>query len=155
MTDVRIIEYSPELKKDFSRLNLEWIEKYFVVERHDIEQLEHADAHILAGGGRIFFAQDTTTDEILGTVALIKETDTLYELAKMAVVPKAQGKKIGKLLMQHFITEARKTGATKIYLESNTLLTPALSMYRSFGFEEVKEYQSLYARANIKMELAL
>lgn len=155
MSDVRIIEYSPELKNDFIKLNVEWIEKYFVVEPHDREQLEHADEHILAAGGRIFFALDTGTNEILGTVAMIKESNTLLELAKMAVVPKAQGRKIGKLLMTHFIAEARKTKATKIYLESNTVLVPAINMYRSFGFEEVKEFKSLFERANIKMELNL
>ena len=152
---IRIVEYSPEFKNDFKRLNLEWIEKFFVVEEHDIEQLEHADENIIAVGGRIFFAQDISSGEILGTVALIKETDTVYELAKMAVVPKAQGRKIGKLLMQHLIDEVRKTTATKIYLGSNTILTPALNLYRSFGFEEVKDFKSPYQRANIKMELIL
>ena len=153
---VRIIEYSEELKNDFKELNLEWIEKYFVVEQHDRDQLEHADEHIIAGGGRIFFAQDTETNEILGTVALIKETDQLYEIAKMAVAPKARGKKIGKLLMQHLIDAAKNTkGVNKIYLESNTVLVPAITMYRSFGFQEIKDFKSLFERANIKMELSL
>ncbi len=155
MSDVRIIEYSPEFKNDFKKLNVEWIEKYFVIEQHDREQLEHADEHILAGGGRIFFAQDVETHEILGTVAMIKETDSLWELAKMAVAPKARGRKIGKLLMSYLIREAKKTGAKKIYLESNTVLVPAITMYRSFGFEEVKDFKSLFERANIKMELNL
>jgi N-acetylglutamate synthase-like GNAT family acetyltransferase len=63
-------------------------------------------------------------EEPVGCLCLIKMDDLEYdyELAKMAVSPKAQGKNIGFLLGQTIIEKARSLGAKKLYLESNTAL---------------------------------
>ncbi|MEE8062491.1 MAG: GNAT family N-acetyltransferase, partial [Gemmatimonadales bacterium] len=75
-----------------------------------------------------------------------------YELAKMAVSPEAQGKGIGWLLGQAVLDRARELGATTVYLESNTVLEPAIALYRKLGFKRVTGAPSPYARCNIQME---
>lgn len=86
---------------------------------------------------------------------LIKIDKDTFELVKMAVSEKAQGKNIGWLLGQKVIEKAKELGARKVYLESNTVLTPAINLYYKLGFERVVGLPSPYARANIQMEKVL
>ena len=78
-----------------------------------------------------------------------------FELAKMAVSPKAQGKNIGWLLGQAIIEKAKALGASGIYLESNTILKPAINLYHKLGFQKVAGHPTPYERCNIQMELKL
>ncbi|TDX01940.1 DNA-binding MarR family transcriptional regulator [Dinghuibacter silviterrae] len=78
-----------------------------------------------------------------------------HELAKMAVSPEAQGLGIGWLLGQAAIERARTLHLRRIYLESNTLLKPAISLYYKLGFQRIVGQPSPYERANIQMELVL
>ena len=93
--------------------------------------------------------------EIVGTCALIKTDDATYELAKMAVTESARGKNIGWLLGQAVIHIAREIGAKKVFLESNTILEPAINLYYKLGFQKVVGRLSPYERCNIQMELNL
>ena len=61
----------------------------------------------------------------------------IFELSKMAVTKKYQGKGLSKLLMEECIGFARMKNALKIILLSNTSLTPAISLYTRYGFKEV------------------
>ncbi|HTJ53657.1 MAG TPA: GNAT family N-acetyltransferase, partial [Cyclobacteriaceae bacterium] len=89
--------------------------------------------------------------------ALIKMKDPEYdyELAKMAVSPKAQGKNIGWLLGQATIEKAKSLGAKKIYLESNTILKPAINLYHKLGFKKIAGHATPYERCNIQMEILI
>ena len=149
---IQIIEYQPVYKDDFKRINVEWIEKFFVVEPHDLEQLNDPQA-IIDNGGQIFLAK--MGEEIVGTSAIIHDGDDVYELAKMGVTPKAQGLGLGKKLCAISIEEAKKRKAKVLYLLSNRRLTPALTMYASLGFVEVPLGGTLYERTDIKMDYKL
>ncbi|WP_080058073.1 GNAT family N-acetyltransferase [Spirosoma aerolatum] len=158
MDTISIIPYSPEYQPDFKRLNLEWISRYFTVEPHDVEQLDHPEIHVLPRNGQIFLAQ--SGNQIVGCVAMINTSpldqgNTEFELAKMAVSPTVQGKGIGKKLCQAAIAYARQLSVKTVWLESNRVLTPALTMYASVGFREVPSVPTPYARANIRMEMSL
>ncbi|MEA5139582.1 GNAT family N-acetyltransferase [Arcicella rigui] len=146
--NLQIIEYQPLYKDDFKRINVEWIETYFKIEPHDLEQLE-APEEIIANGGQIFLAK--LGDEIVGTSALIHDGNGVYELAKMGVTPKAQGLGLGKKLCVKTIEEAKARKAKSLYLLSNTALKPAISIYKSIGFVEVPIEETLYERTDIKM----
>ena len=80
---VTIIEYEKKYHEDFRRLNIEWLEKYNLAEKHDLEMLDDPDGQILNPGGVIYLAK--VQNEIVGSAALIKEDEGVYELAKMAV----------------------------------------------------------------------
>ena len=150
---VEIIDYAPEFSEDFKRLNYEWIEKYFTVEDTDRQYLDHPQTKILDPGGYIHMAR--YVGEIVGTCALVKMDDDTYELAKMAVTETARGRGIGHLLGEVAIAKARELGAKRLYIESNTILKPAIKLYQKLGFQKIVGQPSPYERCNIQMELWL
>ncbi|MDR4954615.1 helix-turn-helix domain-containing GNAT family N-acetyltransferase [Chryseobacterium sp. ES2] len=153
--NVKIVDYNPKYQSVFKALNEEWISAYFKMEDADYKSLDNPEEYILNKGGKILVA--LYNDEPLGVCALIKMEDPDYdfELAKMAVSPKAQGKNIGWLLGQAIINTAKESGASKIYLESNTMLKPAINLYYKLGFQKVSGRTTPYQRCNIQMELSL
>ncbi len=150
---ITVVDYTPQYRTAFNNLNREWIEKYFKIEPTDIQQLEDPEGQIINKGGHIFFA--IWEREVVGTVALIKDNDELYELIKMAVTPKAQGKKIGYLLMLRALEKAKEVGAKRIFIESNRALTKAITLYKKMGFIEGEYQYSPYQRADIQLMLYL
>ncbi len=151
---VRIVEYKPEYKNAFKELNYEWLNKYFHVEKLDRKILADPENNILKSGGHIFFGK--LNEKIVGTTALLNHGNRVFEIAKMAVTEKAQGKQIGKKLAVTAIEKARSKKGKTIFLETNRRLISALNLYRSLGFEQVEHSEpSKYERSTIKMELKL
>jgi DNA-binding MarR family transcriptional regulator/GNAT superfamily N-acetyltransferase len=150
---VKIVEFDDSYQAAFRQLNEEWITKYFRMEESDYKALDHPTEYIIAGGGFIFMA--VYKNEPVGTCALIRMDDGGFELAKMAVSPAAQGLGIGYLLGQACLAKAREQGAPRIYLESNTTLKPAISLYHKLGFRKTAGPPSPYERSNIQMEILL
>lgn len=151
--DVRIIPYQPEHKAAFKKLNEDWITQYFRMEEFDYKYLDHPEENILNKGGYIFMA--IYKNEPVGTCAIIKVNDARYELAKMGVAPHAKGKGIGYLLGRACADKAKQLGAAMLYLESNTVLKPAISLYQKLGFKKITGLPSPYERSNIQMEMKL
>ncbi|WP_430907222.1 GNAT family N-acetyltransferase [Maribacter sp. 2-571] len=150
--NVRIVGYEEVYADAFARLNIEWLERYFYVEDYDRNVLENPKEHILEPGGYIFFALAGT--EVVGTVALIHRGNLGFELSKMAVTDTFQGLRIGQKLMYHCIDFAGKNNLKRLFLDSNTLLKPAIKLYQKVGFKEIAIPEKLqYARCNIRMEL--
>jgi len=150
--NVEIIPFEARYAPDFKRLNVEWLEKYFVVEPIDDEVLSRPQTAILDPGGAILLAR--VRREIVGTCALIKQGPRTYELSKMAVTERCQGRQIGKRLLAAAIDRFVHLGGQLLYLESNRKLTPALTLYATNGFVEVAKPggPSHYSRADIYME---
>ncbi|MGQ0541911.1 MAG: GNAT family N-acetyltransferase [Blastocatellia bacterium] len=154
MFDIRIAEFEELYALDFARLNYEWIAKYYGVEEHDHEILDHPFEYVIKTGGQIFFA--FVGEAVAGTVALIKIDGESFELSKMAVSPEFQGRGLGDLLMRACVDHAKAANAKSIILESNTKQAAAINLYRKFGFAETPlDPNSQYVRANIRMELVL
>lgn len=153
--DVKIVEFEPQYQEAFKALNEEWISTYFEMEEADHKALDHPNEYILDKGGKILVA--LYNNEPVGVCALIKmnDPDYGYEMAKMAVSPKAQGKNIGWLLGKAIAEKAKELGASKIFLESNTKLKPAINLYHKLGFQQVFGRETPYKRCNIQMELNL
>jgi len=148
---VQLIDYLPQYKAAFRQLNEEWITTWFKMEEADYKSLDHPEEYILQKGGYILFALYEGSPA--GTCALIKMSDGDFELAKMAVSPLVKGKGIGFLLGNAAIQKAKLAGAKRLYLESNTILKPAISLYHKLGFKKITGPPSPYERANIQMEL--
>ena len=150
---VQIVDYKPSMQPAFRQLNEEWITKYFRMEESDYKALDHPQEYILDKGGHIFMA--LYKGEAVGACAVIPMDDGGFELAKMAVSPRAQGLGIGFLIGQACIDKARQLGAHRVYLESNTALKPAINLYHKLGFRKVAGPPSPYERCNIQMEMVL
>jgi GNAT superfamily N-acetyltransferase len=151
----RIVGFDPRWRADFARLNLEWLRRWFVVEPFDEEVLGDPETHLLAGGGRVLFALSggSGRERAVGTVALRHEGNGVYELTKMAVEPELRGRGIGRALLLAAIDCHRGLGGNELYLESSSLLKPALALYESAGFvhHPAPRPGSHYARADVHM----
>lgn len=150
---VEIVDYDPQYRLDFRNINVQWIETYFTMEKEDYKVLDAPEAYIIEPGGAILMA--LYKGRAVGTCALISRGDRTFELAKMGVLPEAREKQIGWKLGQATLQRARELGARRLYLESNTSLTPALNLYYKLGFQRIIGAPSPYERSDIQMELFL
>jgi len=130
-----IVGYQPRYRKEFERLNLEWIGRHFWVEEEDQRVLSDPKRHIVSAGGEVFFA--LLDGKVVGTCALKKLTATRYELSKMAVDETVRGQGIGARLLMAAAEKARELGALDLVLETHSSLDSAVRLYRNFGFEKV------------------
>lgn len=147
---MKIVPFQSNYSQAFYDLNIEWLETHFYVEPYDREVLSKPEKYIIKPGGHIFSM--LKDEEILGTVALLKRGDGVFELTKMAVLPSQRGNKIGQKLMDHCLQFARNNHFKELYLYSNTLLENAIYIYRKVGFIEVPiPADNPYKRSNIKM----
>lgn len=152
--EVKIVSYQKKYKRDFKLLNKEWLEKHFTVEPIDKKIIDSPEEEIISKSGEIFFA--LLHNEVVGTCAVLKVDRKTYELQKMAVTEKAQGKQIGKKLGLTAIGFAVSKRAKKLVLDTNHKLTSAMQLYRELGFVTVPfEYDDKYKRELIRMELNL
>jgi len=152
-SNVHVVAYHPKYKKVFRDLNVAWIENHWEMEPADYKALDRPTENIINKGGYIAIA--LYKNRPVGACALVKMEDGCFELAKMAVADETRGMGIGSLLGEHIIAKARELGAERVYLESNTVLVPAVSLYRKLGFQRVSGNDTPYDRCNIQMELNL
>lgn len=154
LPEITILDFSSERARSFEQLNREWIERYFEMEPPDYLMLQNPQTQIIEKGGAVLFAADES-GEIVGTLALLPAGEDCLELAKMAVAETAQGCGIGRLLGETALTRAREMGAKRVILYTNTLLQPAIRLYRRLGFQEIPIKKNYYNRADFKMEINL
>jgi len=146
---VEIVPFERRYAADFKRLNVEWLEKYFRVEPIDEEVLSRPQ-RILRDGGAIFLARHR--GEVVGTCALLNTGGGRFELSKMAVTAGHQGLGIGRKLIHAVIAEYLSRGARELFLESNSKLTPAITLYESAGFAHARRPEpSHYERSDVYM----
>jgi putative acetyltransferase len=151
---VKVVPYRDEFRQAFEQLNRHWIETYFELEDPDRDVFRDPEGKIVAAGGEIFFVLERQM--VQGTCAVLRLSAAECEIAKMAVAPSARGLGFGDLLMHAAIGFARSIGAQRIIIVSNTVLEPAIRLYRKHGFRPVPLAEDgRYRRANIRLELEL
>lgn len=142
-------QYLPE----FIQLNEAWITHYFKLEDAD-RALASNPVKIIEDGGYIFSLVEN--DQIVGVCALFKDSDAVFQLARMAVMKEYRGKGYGDVLLNAALVKLREIQASRVYLLSNKILVPAINLYKKHGFTVLSEGQHpVYARCNIVMEKVL
>lgn len=129
----RIISYDPKYKKAFYDITMAWLSKDFTVEPQHTEMLTKPEEILLKNGGEVFFVLEG--DEVIGTVGMKNHGDGVYELTKMGVTDQGKGKGYGRLLGEAVIERFKTVGGKTLFLESNTILTAAVALYKKLGFE--------------------
>jgi putative acetyltransferase len=96
-SELLIRPFDPASARDaaaFRRLNVEWLERFFVVEPDDHLVLNEPSREIIRPGGKILLAEISA--EIVGCCALIAQPadPASWEIAKLAVTAGFQGQGI-------------------------------------------------------------
>ena len=73
----------------------------------------------------------------------------------MTVAKRFRGNGIGLELVTEAIQRAHQKKARSIYIESNTILRPAIQLYKKIGFQEIVGIRPAYKRCNIQLEMLL
>ncbi len=101
----------------------------------------------LVDNTRVHFlcAREGVAGPVLGYVVAWFAADE-GEIANLAVIPEARGRGIGGLLLERAFTEAKRRGATAIYLEVRDSNRTARQLYESRGFQAVGRRKAYYRR---------
>jgi GNAT superfamily N-acetyltransferase len=79
-------------------------------------------------------------EEPVGCGALKFHENTVGELKRMWVAPRARGLGLGRRLLLALEHEAREAGMTVLHLETNRTLIEAIELYRHSGYQEVEAF---------------
>ena len=151
-SNIIIKKYQRRFNNDFFLLNKAWIEESWILEDSDKKDLLNPKK-IVDDGGQVFFAVDN--NNTIGTVAMIKSSENIFELAKMTVKSDYRGRGIANMLMDQCIDFANQKDAKEIFLISNDSLKIARNLYDKYGFSEVVLDSPKYDRGNVKMILKI
>ena len=153
-TDLKIVAYRPEHAAVWRSLNETWIlAGGYAIEAKDALVLGDPEGAILAQGGTIFIAE--LEGAPVGCCSLMAMSDGGFEVGKMAVDAAAHGRGLGHRLLDACEAHARRAGAPRLYLETNTAQTHTIALYHRFGFAELPARPTPYARCNYWMEKRL
>ena len=115
----RIVDFSDDLAAAFRDINAEWIEAMFTLEANDRAIFDHPRAAIVDRGGVIRFVSAAGLG-VVGTCALIRIADGVFELTKMGVLAAARGRKAGEFLLAHVVAEAWAMRLDRLCLLTNS-----------------------------------
>jgi GNAT superfamily N-acetyltransferase len=91
--------------------------------------------------GRLLVAQYES--EAAGCVAFYKFGAGICEVKRLWTRPQFRGRKVGRMLVERLIAEARTSGYSSMILSTVDVLKEAISLYRSVGFEITTPYYEL------------
>ncbi len=86
--------------------------------------------------GGAFYVLEDKPGSIIGAYGLYRIDQTTCELRKMYLSKSFRGGGLGKLLLEDALAQARRMGFEKVALETASVLTEAIGLYRSYGFVE-------------------
>ncbi len=89
-------------------------------------------------------------DMPIGCVAYRGRTESMGEVKRLFIKSGFRGKGISKLLLSEVKNYAEIKGCSKLFLDTRLTLEPAVSLYRSFGFE-VTFRKGLYIQMEMKI----
>jgi ribosomal protein S18 acetylase RimI-like enzyme len=75
-----------------------------------------------------------------GVVAFQPFAEGICEMKRMFVSPTFQGQYIGHSLLNELLSQARKSGYQKMYLDTHPWMKSAQHLYQKFGFHEIERY---------------
>jgi GNAT superfamily N-acetyltransferase len=155
MTGLRIIDYRPDLARDFHDINVEWITTMFVLEPHDRAVLENPDQFIITPGGTILFVEADDLG-IVGACALMPAGGGAWELTKMGVLASARGRKAGEFLLAALLERAAAMpDVNELFLLTSHKCVAAIHLYEKAGFVHSKDimarFGAMYERCDVAM----
>lgn len=104
--------------------------------------------------GRLLLAKEF--DQLMGCIALRPRGPTTCEMKRLYVRPEYRDRRLGRVLVEAIIEEARKIGYTRMRLDTMPgRMDRAIDLYRSIGFVEIEPYYDTPVDSTKFMELDL
>jgi putative acetyltransferase len=101
----------------------------------DLNDIENS---YLSDNGFFGVVLHTETNLITGCFGLFHVNDNICELRKMYLLKETRGKGLGNFILDTAIHTAREKYYKKIILETISVLTTAIILYKQYGFKEIK-----------------
>lgn len=121
--------------------------------QHYGRELRHLDEKYGPPDGRLYLAY--CDGALAGCVGLRRLDGQGCEMKRLYVRPAFRGKKLGALLVERIIADAREIGYAHMLLDTLPFLKSAIQMYKKFGFYEVDSYNDSPMDTSIYMRLEL
>ena len=99
------------------------------------EDLRNIEKTYLETGGE--FLVGTVGNEIVTMGALKKISENTAEIKRMRVKPAFQGRGFGREMLMKLESVASQRGLYRILLDTSTLQSAAISLYRKHGYKEI------------------
>lgn len=104
--------------------------------------------------GRLLLAE--YDGKLAGCVALHKLEDGICEMKRLYLRSEFRGKRLGRILADRIIAEARQIGYQRMRLDTvEPVMKDAVAMYRKIGFREIAPYRANPIPGALYMELDL
>jgi ribosomal protein S18 acetylase RimI-like enzyme len=104
--------------------------------------------------GRLLLAE--FEGQLAGCVALHKLAPEICEMKRLYLRPQFRGKRLGRVLADRVIAEARQIGYRRMRLDTvEPVMKDAVAMYRRIGFHEIAPYCANPIAGALYMELQL
>ena len=87
--------------------------------------------------GGFFQVVEDAGPRIVGCAGLYPLSAQRAELCKMYLEKPARGQGLGRQLLDEMLAAARRGGFAEVWLETNSVLTEAMALYRRYGFRPV------------------
>jgi putative acetyltransferase len=117
------------------------------------EELTRLPGEYAPPDGRLFLA--VAEGRVAGCIALRKLADGECEMKRLWVRPGFRGLRIGRLLAEKVIDEARRIGYAKMKLDTVPSMAEAIALYKSLGFVAITPYRHNPIPGAIYMEKEL
>ena len=133
--EMDIVKFEEKYRKYFIQFNTDWIlDNFGTLEPKDSESFSSIDVD-LRNGAMIFFAGDE--GDVLATcMAKPLDDDGTWEICKLGSNKHLPHKGAGSAVFEASMNWAIQHQAKRLFILSNSSLTPALHIYEKYGFRE-------------------